>query len=166
MHFLTLTCMNMNFTDHRKAERRAQEVAFQRSTINPAGAVDHASIATAAATSSEDSMTPSMTPRAPISRSPQPSKLTNRSKGKEPVQATTPAKRTRDGDEPEPTRKRSSQGIRLTDSAELREVAPLAVHVMALHASQGEGSLGSSSYPWTREGFKLSKSRRDLKGLT
>lgn len=154
----------MNFAEHCKAERRAWEAAFQRSTINPARAVEcfnlyccgHFIRRQCDTINYTSGYRQSIPPAAKVDRS---------VKGEGPVQATALAKRTRDGGEPEPARKRSPQGIRLTDSAQLRESTPMTAQVLALRASQGEGSLGSSSYPWMREDFKLSESRRDLEVL-
>lgn len=79
------------------------------------------------------------------------------------MRAAAPTKWTRDESEPEPTRKRASQDIRLTESSEFREAAPATAQRVALWELQGGGSSGSPS--WTREGFKLPDSRRDLDGL-
>lgn len=42
---------------------------------------------------------------------------------------------------------------------------PLRALSLALRASRREDSLGSSSYSWIKEGFKLSESRRDQESL-
>lgn len=78
--------------------------------INPARAVDHSSISAASAASSEDTTTPSITPRAPAGLSTQVAKQTDRSKGKEPAHAAAKTKRAREGEEPEPAREKTSQG--------------------------------------------------------
>lgn len=77
------------------------------------------------------------------------SKQADRSKKKEPTQGAAKMKRTHEGGEVEPARKKTLQGPRLVHSIELREVAPFTAQVLALLASQGEGSYVSPSFPWT-----------------
>lgn len=102
--------MVVNFSESWEVERRAQEAAIRCSAINPAKAMDHSSISAAAAASSEDTATPSITPRAPAGRSTQVAKQTDRFKGKEPAHAASKTKRTREGGELEPAREKTSQG--------------------------------------------------------
>lgn len=131
--------------------------------LTPARAVDSSSISTVASTLSEGTASPSMTPQVQMPKSPTPQRANDRPKGKELVVVTS--KRTHDGNEAKPSRKRPSQGIQLSDPSDLQDVVPLMALALALHASQGEGSSGFSSLPWTREGFTLPESRRDLDGL-
>lgn len=86
-------------------------------------------------------------------------------KGKEPLQGVAKTKRTREGGDNEPARKKTSEGPHLVDYDELREAAPVITQVSELRALQGEGSLGPSTFPQTQEGFRLLKSRRDLDSL-
>lgn len=129
-HFLFLTNMPVNFTKRHEAEKRAQGVAFRQASLTPARVVDRASISATAGTSSKDTTSPSTTPQVPASLTTSLLRQLDRSKGKEPVVA--PSKRARDGNKSKPVRKRTSQGIKLTDSAELREVAPVTAQVLAL----------------------------------
>lgn len=153
----------MNFAERREVERWARGSAFQTVGLTPERAVDRASISAIAGTSLEGTASPSMTPQVQVSRTLPPPRLADGPKGKEP--AVSPSKRTREGNELELPRKRLSQGIKLTDSVELRDMAPTTAQALVLPSSQGEGSSGCSFFPWMREGFKLMESRRDLESL-
>lgn len=106
---------------------------------------------------------PSVTSQVQTNGSPPPPRASDLSKGKELVIVTS--KLTSDGNESDLPRKRPSQGIQLSDLSELQGVAPLTARALALRVSKGEGSSRSSSFPYTKEGFKLLESRRELKGL-
>lgn len=157
--------MLLSFVEHREVEMRAQGAAMQQSAVNPAQAVDHSAIREAIAASSAYTTNPSTSAWTLVGRSPQPPRHSDRSKGKEPMQAADSAKCARDGSEPEPVRKKASRGIRLAESSKLREVAPTTAERVSLRELQGEGSSRSPSYPWIQAGFKLPDSRRGLDSL-
>lgn len=79
----------------------------------------------AATTSSGDTATPTATPGTSAGQSPQPNRQTDRSNQKEPAHFSAPTKRTREGGETKPAKKRTSLGLRLTGYANLREVVIL-----------------------------------------
>lgn len=132
--------MPLSFAEHREADMQARGAAMQRAAVNPARAVDWTTIFAAATTSSADTASPSTSARSPVRCSPQPPRPHDRSKGK----------RTRDGSELEPARKRASQ-----DCWSPRSSRKL------LLPRRNEWLFGSRRV----EGFKAPDSRRDLESL-
>lgn len=86
--------------------------------------MERSSIPAAIVASLEDTATPTTTPRASMGQSPLMPKQADSLKRKELAHAAAKTKRTREWGELEPARKKTSQGPRLVDSAELREVFP------------------------------------------
>lgn len=111
---------NVKLFELREEARCACETAIQRSAPNPTRTVERTSITTIVLASSQDAATSTTTPRSLAARFPQVMKQVDRSKGKEPAHAATKTKRTREGEDVEPERKRTSQVLRLADSAWLR----------------------------------------------
>lgn len=152
-----------NFTVHREAKRWAREATLRNSEPNPARAVERSSLAAAASSSEDTTLIPP--PSAPWGRFPPTSKAVGKSKGKEPVQAVPKPKRAREGGDVESSKKRPSQGSRQMETSEAMEVAA-PTQVLELRISSGESSQGPSSFPWTREDFKMPEARRDLEKLS
>lgn len=92
---MTLSNMGLTFTKRCEAARRAREAASNRSTPNPVRAVERVLLAAIAATSSGDAATPTTNLGTSMGQSPQMTRPTDRSKGKEPIQSS--GKRTREG---------------------------------------------------------------------
>lgn len=114
--------MPMNFSDQPEGERRARGATFQWIGLTLTRVIDCILISATTGTSSKGTTYRSVTPQIQTTRSPPP-RISDRSKGKEPIVVTS--KRTRDGGEVEPPRKRHSQGIRLSYPLDLHDEVPL-----------------------------------------
>lgn len=73
---------------------------------------------------------------------------------------------TREGSEAEPSRKRASQSSRQANTPDPVEVVDAANQALELWSQFRESSQGPSSFSWTKEGFKLPETRRDLEILS
>lgn len=151
-----------NFAGRREAERRSLITTFCQVGLTPVRVIHCASISATVDTLLEGTTSPSTKPLAQVSRTPPPPRPTDHSKGKQ--LAVAPSKRTLDEGELEKPRKRP-QGIRLSNPTELRDVALLQPKPWYFVPHKEKALRGLLSFPWTRNGFKLLESRRDLEGL-
>lgn len=152
--------MASSFSKRRLALLAEREKAISDVTPNPAVAVEKASlIAIPASSGDATATTPSVDTSMEVPATP--SKKDDKGKGKKTISSGPRGKRPYEGGEVESQRKKATQGPRLATVAESDEMMALIVHTPETSKAV-EDSHGPSDYPWTREGFKLPQSRRDL----
>lgn len=127
---------------------------------NPVRAVERSSIA--ATTVSWEDTTAISSPTVPLGRSLQRSKFAKKSKSRDSAPPSPKSKRSREGDEAEAPRKRTSQTSHPASAPKPDNTLALVKQASGARRLAGESSQDPPSYPWTKEGFKLPKTRREL----
>lgn len=138
-----------------------REIAINNIVLNPAHAVDKASLTTTPASSGDDTTTTlsvDALAEVPLVQS----KKSDKTKGKNVASSTSKAKRAHEGTEVKGPRKKSSQGPPLATVTKFEETIALVIHTPESSKVSRESSQSLPNYPWTKEGFKLSESRKDL----
>lgn len=136
-----------------------REKAIGNTTPNPAAAVEKTSLI-ALPISSGDAIATTPSVDTPTEVPVAPSRKEDKGKGKKTASSWPRGKRPYEGGEVESQRKKAAQSPRLPTVAESDEATALVIHTPEA-SKVAEGSHGSD-YPWTREGFTLPRSGRDL----
>lgn len=158
--FFSFTEMASSFSKRHLALLAERKKAISNITLNPAVAVEKASLIAIPASSGDATATTPLvdtSTEAPVTLS----KKDDKGKGKKIVSSGPKGKRHHKGGEVESQRKKATQSPRLATIAEFDETMTLIIHTTET-SKAAEDSHGPSNHPWTREGFKLPQSRRDL----
>lgn len=155
--------MASKFSKRRDSLLSQREKGIGESTPSPARAVEKTSLTAAPVSSEEATMTPATT--TPEEASAPLVTRTDRRKGKQAVGSSSRGKRSLEEAEEEGTpNKRQAYESRLPTVEEEEDDQPLAVVHRTPTSSRGHGSSSAQAadFPWTQEGFKVPKSKRDL----
>lgn len=152
--------MASNFFKRHDALRVDRETTISNIDPNPAHAVEKTSLVAAPISSGDATATLSIDVSTEVP--PTQSKKFDKSKEKNVASLTSKTKRVREATEVEGLWKKSSQGSRLATITEFEEIMALVVCSSKSGQLFGESSQSLPDYPWTREDFKLPKSRKDL----
>lgn len=154
--------MASNFNRRRLALLKEREAAISKVVPDQTQAVEKTSLIAAPASSGDATPSADTSDEAHV---PPPNK-DDKGKGKSSVPSGSKGKQVHEGIEVEGSNKKKAHSSGLSTVDESEETMALTVSTSELSRLPREFSKNLPDYPWTREGFKLPKSRNELLKLS